>query len=123
MFCKRACGPRDHHSPTELSAVAYTYRRATERLRRLCHLPVSAMPSAGKREAHELAMSRAHYPRQRAAFLRSIADTSDARSIRAQILALAEECAQLAKLAEDPQPRSIRRYLHPELAEFRQIRR
>ena len=45
-------------------------------------------------------MSRADYLREQAALLRGVADTFDVRSIRDRILALAEECAQLAKLVE-----------------------
>jgi hypothetical protein len=45
-------------------------------------------------------MTRVVYLRKQAALLRRIARTFDIRSIRDRILALAEECLQLAKLIE-----------------------
>jgi hypothetical protein len=48
----------------------------------------------------EDAMTRVDYLKGRAAALRRIAKTIDIRSIRDRILALAEECIELAKLVE-----------------------
>ena len=45
-------------------------------------------------------MRRTDYLNGRAALLRRVAKTIDVRSIRDRILALAEECAVLAKLVE-----------------------
>jgi hypothetical protein len=45
-------------------------------------------------------MTRVHYLKGRAAVLRRVAKTIDVRSIRDRVLALAEECVQLAKLVE-----------------------
>jgi hypothetical protein len=45
-------------------------------------------------------MTRADYLNGRAALLRRVAKTIDVRSIRDRILALADECVQLAKLVE-----------------------
>ncbi len=45
-------------------------------------------------------MKRADYLREQASLLRGIAKTFDIRSIRDRILALAEECEQLARLVE-----------------------
>lgn len=45
-------------------------------------------------------MERAHYLREQGALLRGIARTFDIRSIRDRLLALAEECDQLARLVE-----------------------
>jgi hypothetical protein len=45
-------------------------------------------------------MTRANYLNGRAALLRRVAKTIDVRSIRDRILALADECVQLAKLVE-----------------------
>lgn len=49
-------------------------------------------------------MKRADYLRGRATLLRKVAATIDVRSIRDRILALAEECVQLAKLVEKIAP-------------------
>ena len=45
-------------------------------------------------------MTRVNYLKHQATLLRRIAKTFDIRSIRDRILALAEECVQLAKLLE-----------------------
>ena len=45
-------------------------------------------------------MTRANYLNGRAALLRKVAETIDVWSIRNRILALADECVQLAKLVE-----------------------
>jgi hypothetical protein len=54
----------------------------------------------GEHKERELMVSRADYLREQAALLRGVADTFDVRSIRDRILALAEECVELAKLVE-----------------------
>lgn len=46
------------------------------------------------------AAARTTYLKERAAALREIAETIDVRSIRDRVLALAEECVQLARLVE-----------------------
>jgi hypothetical protein len=46
------------------------------------------------------ATARTTYLKGRAAALRELSDTIDIRSIRDRVLALAEECVQLAKLVE-----------------------
>jgi hypothetical protein len=48
----------------------------------------------------EYAMTRVDYLKGRAAVLRRVAKTIDVRSIRDRVLALSEECVQLAKLVE-----------------------
>ena len=48
----------------------------------------------------ERATARIAYLNGRAAALRKVADTIDIRSIRDRVLALAEECLQLARLVE-----------------------
>jgi hypothetical protein len=54
----------------------------------------------GEYKERELMVSRADYLREQAALLRGVAGTFDVRSIRDRILALAEECVELAKLVE-----------------------
>ena len=49
-------------------------------------------------------MSRTKYLEGRAAALRKLAKTIDIRSIRDRVLALAEECMQLARLIETRGP-------------------
>ena len=44
--------------------------------------------------------SRSDYLREQAALLRGVAGTFDVRGIRDHILALADECVELAKLVE-----------------------
>lgn len=46
------------------------------------------------------AAARTTYLKERAAALREVAETIDVRSIRDRVLALAEECVQLARLVE-----------------------
>ena len=58
------------------------------------------MTSDGEHKERELMMSRADYLREQAALLRGVAGTFDVRSIRDRILALADECVELAKLVE-----------------------
>jgi hypothetical protein len=45
-------------------------------------------------------MTRVHYLKGRATVLRRVAKTIDVRSIRDRVLALAEECVELAKLVD-----------------------
>ena len=47
-------------------------------------------------------MNRVDYLMGRAAALRDIAETIDIRSVRDRVLALAEECVQLAQLVGKP---------------------
>ena len=49
------------------------------------------------------ATARTTYLKGRAAALRELSDTIDIRSIRDRVLALAEECVQLARLVEREQ--------------------
>jgi hypothetical protein len=61
----------------------------------------SAMPRTSRRTAPlTRAAARTAYLKERAAALREIAATIDVWSIRDRVLALAEECEQLARLVE-----------------------
>ena len=58
------------------------------------------MPHAKYRTVGSRAAARTRYLRERAAALRALAETIDVRIIRDRVLALAEECVQLARLVE-----------------------
>ena len=58
------------------------------------------MPHAKHRTTRSRSADRAQYLRDRAAALRALAETIDVWSIRDRVLALAEECVQLARLVE-----------------------
>lgn len=64
-------------------------------------------------------MNRVDYLRGRAAALRDIAETIDIQSIRDRVLALSEECVQLAQLVGKPREEQIGRslteaFVHPQ---------
>ncbi len=58
------------------------------------------MPRTIRHASRSRAAARTRYLKRRAAALRKIADTIDVWSIRDRVLALAEECVQLARLVE-----------------------
>jgi len=58
------------------------------------------MPRTKHRAVTDRATSRTLYLQDRAAALREVAETIDVWSIRDRVLALAEECVQLARLVE-----------------------
>ena len=58
-------------------------------------------------------MSRVDYLREQAALLRGVAGTFEVRSIRDRILALADECVELAKLVEKSASVEARRSSSP----------
>ncbi len=58
------------------------------------------MPRTRDHTVPSRAEARTTYLKERAAALREVAETIDVRSIRDRVLALAEECVQLARLVE-----------------------
>ena len=58
------------------------------------------MPRTRDHIAPSRAAARIAYLKDRAAALQAVAETIDVRSIRDRVLALAEECVQLARLVE-----------------------